>query len=77
VEWGSSFGQHTQLCYYLASTAPDRPPDSSPPSSEEEAHGRRAVTSKVVLGPAANETQSRRDFTALTERACGSRRRQH
>ncbi len=68
MEWGSSFGQHTQLCYYLASMAPDRPPNSSPPSAAE-AHGRRAVALKVELGPAANETQRRRDFTALADPA--------
>jgi hypothetical protein len=52
VEWGSSFGQHSQLCFYLASTAPDQPPDSSPPSTPAEAHGRRAVALKAELGHA-------------------------
>jgi hypothetical protein len=45
------------------------PPNSSPPSAPAEAHGRRAVALKVELGPAANETQSRRDFTSLAEPA--------
>ena len=65
VEWGSAFGGHTQLCFYLASTAPDRPPGSPPPKTPAEDHGRRAVALKAALGPAANQTQSLRDFTAL------------
>ena len=69
VEWGNKFGQHRQLCFYLASTAPDQPPGSPPPSAPAEDHGLRAVALKAVLGPAANETQSLRDFTALSEPA--------
>ena len=69
VEWGSAFGQHTQLCFYLASMAPDRLPGSPLPSAPTEDHGRRAVALKAELGPAANETQSLRDFTALAEPA--------
>ncbi len=53
---------------YLASTAPDRPPTRLLPSRLRRLTA-GAETLKVALGPAANETQSRRDFTALAEPA--------
>jgi hypothetical protein len=67
-------GRHSQLCFYLASTTPDQPPDSSRPSTPAEAHGRRAVALKAELGHAANKTQSRRDFTAVAHTRTSSSR---